>query len=211
MAPYLPYAVLASLIVCVTALAVMVLRTRAFGKKPLHAAPVGAITRGIVFAFGTGMLPWEKESARRHLTTYLAGIVYHFGLFTAAGYVLWRLLSGIPSGGSALLLALLLPAAAAGVFLLLKRIFVRNMRRISVPDDYISNLLVTLFLAAVVTDVVSGAFTTGLYVTTSLLLLYIPLGKIRHCVFFFYARYLLGRFYGRRGTWPKPALHEDTP
>ena len=35
-----------------------------------------------------------------------------------------------------------------------------------------------------------------------LLLAYAPLGKIRHCLFFFIARGHLGRHYGRRGTFP---------
>ncbi|MBN2430202.1 MAG: hypothetical protein JXQ27_01945 [Acidobacteria bacterium] len=205
----LPFAVLVSLLICVATLTAMVLRSRAFGKRALHAAPVATATRGIVFAFGTGMLPWEKESARRHLFTYLAGIIYHVGVFTAAGYVSWRLVFGAPAGGSALLTVFLLPGVAAGVFLLLKRLFVRNMRRLSVPDDYISNLLVNYLLAASAVDAVTGTFTPGLYLAVILLLIYIPLGKIRHCVFFFYARYLLGRFHGRRGTWPKPDLNED--
>jgi len=33
--------------------------------------------------------------------------------------------------------------------------------------------------------------------------LYIPVGKIRHCFFFFYSRILFGLFYGRRGVLPQ--------
>jgi len=40
------------------------------------------------------------------------------------------------------------------------------------------------------------------YVTAALLLLYIPVGKLRHLVYFFAARYQLGYFYGWRGSWP---------
>jgi hypothetical protein len=35
-----------------------------------------------------------------------------------------------------------------------------------------------------------------------LLLVYAPLGKIRHCLFFFSTRSQLGAFFGRRGTYP---------
>jgi hypothetical protein len=37
------------------------------------------------------------------------------------------------------------------------------------------------------------------------LLLYVPLGKIRHCLFFFATRYHTGIYFGRRGTLPPAA------
>ena len=43
----------------------------------------------------------------------------------------------------------------------------------------------------------------GLWLAEAVLLLvYAPLGKIRHCLFFFTTRYQLGAFFGRRGTFP---------
>ena len=38
------------------------------------------------------------------------------------------------------------------------------------------------------------------------MILYIPVGKIRHCFFFFYTRILFGLFYGRRDVLP-PKTH----
>jgi hypothetical protein len=209
MTAYLPYALLASLLVCLASLAILVFRTRSYGKKVLHATPVAPAVRGIIFAFGAGMLPWEKESARRHLATYMAGIIYHLGVFAAVGLLTARLLLFKTPSAVPFLLILLAPGVAAGFFLLLKRLFSDIMRRLSVPDDYISNLLVNFFLLAAALDALTGAYTPYLYLSAIVLLLYIPLGKIRHCVFFFYARYLLGRFYGRRGTWPHPGVFED--
>jgi hypothetical protein len=37
------------------------------------------------------------------------------------------------------------------------------------------------------------------------LFLYVPLGKIRHCFFFFAARCHMGAHFGRRGTFPPHA------
>ena len=41
-----------------------------------------------------------------------------------------------------------------------------------------------------------------LLIAAMVLLCYAPLGKIRHCLFFFLSRYHLGRHFGRRGTFP---------
>jgi hypothetical protein len=38
--------------------------------------------------------------------------------------------------------------------------------------------------------------------TATALFLYLPFGKIRHCVFFFSTRYHFGAFFGRRGVLP---------
>jgi hypothetical protein len=47
------------------------------------------------------------------------------------------------------------------------------------------------------------------YLTYSLLMLYIPIGKLRHTVYFFAARYHLGYFFGWRGVWPPAKLKND--
>ena len=49
-------------------------------------------------------------------------------------------------------------------------------------------------------------WTTGFLLATVVLALYAPLGKIRHCVFFFLARGLFGARLGRRGIITS-ALH----
>jgi hypothetical protein len=40
------------------------------------------------------------------------------------------------------------------------------------------------------------------FIAISLLFLYFPLGKLKHAIYFFAARYQLGFFYGWRGVWP---------
>jgi hypothetical protein len=112
--------------------------------------------------------------------------------------------TGLRAGGFALTLARLLTLAggAAGCALLAKRILNRELRGLSCPDDYVSNLLSTGF--ALLAFLASfGPQLTGLWLAEAVLLLvYAPMGKIRHCVFFFSTRYHLGAFFGRRGTFP---------
>ncbi|MGB2696352.1 MAG: hypothetical protein WBD28_00670, partial [Candidatus Zixiibacteriota bacterium] len=73
----------ASLLFCIALLTVMVIRTFAFGQKPTYAHPQGSSFAGIVYALGQGMLPWEKETAARHIWTYIGGILYHLSILIA--------------------------------------------------------------------------------------------------------------------------------
>jgi hypothetical protein len=99
--------------------------------------------------------------------------------------------------------------AVAGIGLLVKRATTLVLRAISTPDDVISNGLVTLFLilAAVTIRVPSAG--TGFLIVGAVLFLYIPLGKIRHCLLFFSSRISFGRFFGRRGVLPHDASQAE--
>jgi nitrate reductase gamma subunit len=87
-----------------------------------------------------------------------------------------------------------------GIAIFVKRIIKKDLSLISNPDDYISNLLVSGF--QVMTIIQLNSYNPVYYILTSILLLYLPFGKLRHTIYFFSARYHLGFFYGRRGVWP---------
>jgi hypothetical protein len=199
----LRYGVLVSLVYSLTILTFMVLRTRLLGGKRLHSVPRGSWKKGVIYAFGKGLMPWEKESARKHLWTYLAGIGYHLGIFSGFIYMFHLLFAVSP--GLYVLNALrffLLAGFALGVGLFLKRNIREHMRKISCPDDYVANVFVDLFLLLALLDTFLPTIRPVFYVLTILLLIYLPVGKIRHCFFFFYSRFLFGHFFGRRGVFP---------
>lgn len=187
----------------ITVLTVLVVRTRLLGEKRLHSAPGGSWKKGVIYAFGKGLMPWEKESARKHLWTYLAGVGYHIGIF--AGFIyLFHLLFFLLLGSFMLnvLRFFLLAGFGCGVGLFLKRNVLGYMRKISCPDDYAANVFVDLFIFLALLDTFLPAVRPVFYGLTILLLLYLPVGKIRHCFFFFYSRFLFGHFFGRRGILP---------
>lgn len=190
----------------VTALATQVFRTRTFGARPALAPAAGSERRGLVYAFGPGMSPSAKESTRTHPIIYLCGISYHLGIFTAAGVLLWAVVAGGQAGTyvapRAAIVTLLGLGTCGGLSLLLRRIGTARWRAISVPDDYLSNLLTTATITLAGARLLWPGAETAFLVAAMLLLLYAPLGKIRHCLFFFASRYHLGRHYGRRGTFP---------
>ena len=203
METFLRIAVITAFFFCVIALLATVTQTLFFGKKPIYATPRGNSRKGVAYAFGRGMMPWEKESARKHLPTYFSGFIYHFGIFAGLFY-LFSLVIPFQLGFSFILLLKILTAAglACGLGLLIKRTINEYMRKISCPDDFFANGLVDIFLFLSLMDMLSTDFRSAFYVAAAALLLYIPVGKVRHCFFFFYCRILFGRFFGRRGVYP---------
>ncbi len=178
-------------------------RVRGYGKRVLFAAPAGEPLRGVIHAFGPAMSPWAKESVTMNLPTYVAGMAYHAGILSAPG-ALGLALSRLEPPAPALwaLRGLLAAGALGGLALLVKRAWKAHLRGISCPDDYLANLLTTGFVGLTL----SATFLPGLHGwwkgLAIVLLLYVPLGKIRHCLFFFSTRWHLGAFFGRRGVYP---------
>lgn len=192
------------------ALATLALRTRAWGRRALHAPPAGDAAAGARYAFTKGMLPQAKESVRTHLPSYAAGVVFHTGVFASFG-LLVASLAGFAPGTSGLVRlggAVAAAGALAGLGLLGKRVASPVLCGLSCPDDYVANLLTTTFEAlAAVAAFLPGAREAWL-VAGAALLLYVPIGKIRHCLLFFPARNELGRFFGRRGAFPPASRTE---
>lgn len=163
----------------------------------------GSPAAGVRYAFTTAFLPWAKESASGHLPSYLAGLVYHAGIF---GMLASLVLSLAPLHPGRLLggvLALLLAAAlVAGLALLVKRWRDRTLRALSVPDDFVANLLVDAALAGGAAAALTPSALTAFQVAGAALLLYAPLGKLRHMLFLLTSRRLWGASYGWRGVLP---------
>jgi hypothetical protein len=187
---------------CMLGLALAQRRARRFGARRLFAPAAGHAAAGARYAFTKGMAPQAKESVRMNPLSYLAGVLYHGGLF-AAFLRLGLTLANLPRPG--ILAVAALPGALGGLALLGKRLFKPTLRGLSNPDDYLSNLLATAFA------VLAGASLRwpgleGLWLAEgAALLIYVPLGKIRHCLFFFTTRYHSGAFFGRRGVFPPGA------
>lgn len=199
----LPVAVMASLAIAFVSLAILITRTLAFGRKPSYSRAQGNTARGLLYAFGQGMMPWEKESAAKHLPTFTAGIVYHAAIFGAIALLVVHLAPLTLSSTILKILRLVILAGlVSGLGLLAKRFAVSGMRAISCPDDFLANVLVDLFLAAAFAVTLFDSIQPYFFITAIILFLYIPAGKIRHCFFFFYTRILFGTFFGRRGVLP---------
>ena len=174
----------------------------AYGERVLHAPAAGDPAAGVHYAFTGAMNPGAKESVREHLPSYLAGLAFHAGIFMALGLLVASLCgASLPATLRWLCRVPLIVGTMGGTGLLLKRLLRSELRGLSHPDDFLSNLLATAF----VTLALIGG--TAWLLSATLLLVYAPLGKIRHCLFFFLARRNLGAFFGRRGVFPPGNAH----
>ena len=166
------------------------------------AVPKGGARAGVAYSLTRAMLPWKKESARFHPLVYILGVAYHAGTFLA---FLWLAVLAIGFNAPAALrpvsAGLLALAALAGASLLVRRIAEARLRYFSSPDDYFSNILVTVFQTLAALTLVRPSTTSAFLIYGGLVLAYIPLGKLRHALYYALARYYLGIFYGRRGVW----------
>lgn len=178
-------------------------QAKAFGSRVLFSKPAGNAGDGVLYAFTKGMSPWAKESVRMNLPSYAAGMAFHAGVFTAFALLLVAVTGvGVPVLIRVPVQLLLAIGALGGFALLVKRSIKPLLRGLSTPDDFVSNLLSSGFvLLALVSTFAPGAALLW-KVEALLLLVYVPLGKIRHCFFFFTTRYHLGAFFGRRGSFP---------
>ena len=166
----------------------------------------GNIAHGITYAFTQGMLPWAKESTRLHMIAYLRGIGFHIGIFTAIGAVIispfWAYLHPLLS--PVLFWVLILGAvlgAAGGIM----RITEHNLRDLSLPDDHFAVWLTTVFITITGLAALNAAFIIPMYIIATLTFVYVPVGKIRHCLYFFFSRIFFGKFFGRRAVFPHPS------
>lgn len=165
----------------------------------------GSVGRAVLFAFTLGMAPWEKESTRIHWIAYLRGIFFHIGIFMAFGVLLvspwldvlsdWLIwLGAIVTGLGAIF-------GFAGIYM---RLSGPNERALSLPDDYASVFLTSLFITLAFGTLLWPALLPAFYVVTGILGAYIPISKIRHCVYFFYSKFFFGLSFGHRGVIGQP-------
>jgi hypothetical protein len=165
----------------------------------------GSPMRGILFAFTLGMAPWEKESTRIHWIAYLRGIFFHIGIFTAFAVLLaspWlNLLPDIVIWLAVAITAIGALFGFAGIFM---RLAGPNERMLSLPDDYASVLLTSLFTGLACGTLIWSTLLSAFYVIAGIMMAYVPVSKIRHCVYFFYSKFFFGFNFGRRGVIGQP-------
>jgi hypothetical protein len=202
---------LGSLGICLFICLLHVIRLIQKGKPLDYSRPASNSKNAVVYAFTGAMSPAKKESAFLHLPTYTAGLFYHMGTFLSFSLFFFILAELYPTGWFAIIItAFLLVSAISGIAIFIKRIVKRELRSLSNPDDFISNILVTIFQLITISVLLVNIVQLPnrqiaqllYYFIFTALMLYVPVGKLRHMVYFFAARYHLGFFFGRRGVWP---------
>jgi hypothetical protein len=169
------------------------------------APPRGSAAAGVLYAFTLAFGPSAKESASLHLPSYLAGIAYHLGIFAAIARLLATLVPvTVPPAVDVTAVVLFALGLGCGLTLLGKRVFDPRLRAISVPDDFLANLLVDTTLVTGIVASLDHSLVALFQITGAALLVYAPLGKLRHILFLLASRRWLGATLGRRGVRPSP-------
>ena len=133
------------------------------------------------------------------------GVGYHLGIFAALLRLLASLLPvAVPAAANVTLAVVLGLGLVCGLALLGKRTLDGRLRGISVPDDFLANLLVDVTLAVGLAASLNHELMPWFQLTGAVLLLYAPLGKLRHVVFLLASRRWSGAYFGRRGVRPNP-------
>ena len=177
-----------------------------FAAVPEAIAPArGSASAGVFYAFTRAFAPDAKESAALHLPSYVAGVGYHLGIFAALLRLLASLLPvAVPAPANITLTLVLALGLVCGLALLGKRALDGRLRGISVPDDFLANLLVDVTLAVGLAASMDHDLLPWFQFAGAVLLLYAPLGKLQHVVFLFASRRWSGAYFGRRGVRPNP-------
>lgn len=193
----------ASAIICIFSLGYHLIRLVKAGNPKDYSSKRGNTGAAVRYAMTGAMNPAKKESAYLHLPTYTAGIIYHIGTFISIPVFFIALFSiGLPQQITTVISGFLLLSGISGLTIFFKRSLKKDLRFLSNPDDYISNMLVTILHFTTALYLFTYDYSALYFLSAAALLLYLPLGKLRHAVYFFAARYHLGFFYGWRGVWP---------
>lgn len=192
-----------SLAVCLGSCLFHLIRLVSLGNPTDYSHKLGNMGAAARYSFTGAMSPKKKESAYLHLPTYSAGLLYHFGTFLAIFIFFLFLFKIVPQGWLKFgIIGFLILSGLSGLGILIKRMIKKELMALSNPDDFISNILVTAFQFLTASVLYNGQYLPAYFILVSVLLLYLPLGKLKHTIYFFAARYHLGFFYGWRGVWP---------
>jgi hypothetical protein len=165
-----------------------------------RSVPKDSATHGILYAFTLGMMPWAKESTRLHMVAYVRGIAFHVGIFAGLAALIASPWFGLLPSWILLILAIITGfGALMGVAGGIMRLAEANLKAISTPDDHGAVWLVSAFLVAITLALLNPAFLPVMYLIAAAMLVYAPLGKIKHCIYFYFGRLFYGLHIGRRG------------
>ena len=168
----------------------------------------GSAKLGVLYAFTLGMLPWKKESARLHPLVYLRGIGFHMGIFAGMLVLILSILNVSSHTVLNLVMSVLMwLGVVSGVAAIVSRAADPMLRGISNADDYVSPALISLFMITGALHVMGLLGTVYFYAAASVLCLYLPWSKVRHCVYFFFSRGKIGAMMGHRGLLTMQESH----
>ena len=174
------------------------------GGRKDYSVPAGNPSEGVNYFFTKGMLPAHKETVSKHPVKFLVGVVMHTGALYAIFHLI--IMNSIPffeTVSRYVAVPIVAAALPTGLYLLARRAVSANLRKMSAPDDYVAAAVTCgLLFMTLLYGFYPDSMRIPLFLYGAGLFFFMPLGKLRHVVFFFAARYNLGGRLGRRGVFP---------
>ncbi len=208
-----------ALFVFLAGMAYRLMRVLVLGWQADKVKAKGSKVGGIVKSFAKGILiwpfiPWVKNTFNRNPVTYLAGGLFHLGLFVVlilgtAHMLVWKSLLGFgwPTLPLPIVDWLAAGAIVAMIALLINRIVNPVLRLLTGPAEWLNWLVV--FLPMVTGYIMTHHLFFPYEMLFSLhmlavdvLLIWIPLSRISHFMFYFFARAIHGADFGKRAVTP---------
>jgi hypothetical protein len=173
---------------------------------PREVSPArGNLPRAIAGSYASVLTPWRIESLHDHWVRWTVFTVYHVGILAAIGATftipfLPRLMTEPVRWVFAISIGL---AFIGGWLKLAWRLMKPEIRIISTPDDYFSLLVLQVWFFVAIPAILWEPYgwLVTYFVMTALLLIYVPLSKISHYIYWFFSRYFFGVRYGNRGVF----------
>lgn len=208
-----------ALLVFAAGLAYRIFRVVALGWRRERAPAMGSRAGGVVTSYAKGIgiwpfIPWVKDAFRGNAVTFLAGGLFHLGLFVViflgtAHMLVWKSLLGFgwPTLPLPIVDFLAAGAIAAMIALLINRFTQPVVRKLTGPAEMANWIFVFL-------PMLTGYMMThhmffryevlfGLHMlTVDVLLIWIPFSLIPHFAFYFFSRTIHGSQFGRRAVTP---------
>lgn len=209
----------AALLVFVAGMLYRLARVILLGWNRDRVRPMGSKGLGVVKSYLKALvvwpfIPWVKGTFGGNPITYLAGGLFHLGLFVVvllgtAHVLVWKTLLGFawPSLPLPIVDWLAAVAIVSMLALFINRLVNPVLKLITGPAEWTNWAVVFLPL-------LTGYLTThhvlspyemsfGLHVlSVNLLLIWIPFSRISHFVFYFFSRTVHGTEFGKRGVTP---------
>jgi len=157
---------------------------------------------GVVWAYLTIFMPGALESTRKHWNRYVEFAVFHIGVFSniLMSFLIPYAPGFLVSPVREIFAVLIILSFLMGMIRLVRRVTDPEMRIISTPDDYVSMGLTLLFLGFGIPAVYGSTWALFVYyIISGIFLVYEPFSKIRHYIYFPFARYFYGAQLGKRG------------
>jgi nitrate reductase gamma subunit len=208
-----------ALLIFIAGMAYRLVRVIFLGWSPDRVPARGSKVGGAIRSFLKGILiwpfiPWEKNTFSRNPLIYIAGGLFHLGLFVViilgtAHMLAWKSLLGFgwPTLPLPIVDWMAAVAIASMMILFINRLTNPVLKLISGPAEWLNLLFVFL-------PMITGYIMTHhlwfpyeeLFsfhmLTVDVLLIWIPLSRISHFMFYFFSKAIHGADFGKRAVNP---------